>query len=259
MDLNEYIRQSYKRPNRRVLETLGASEDLIEYLMETPGNTNWNIVESIGSSSGEITLPYTFHFELREIEYEGETYEMPQCTEMDKFVQVIDSFGNGWIPSFEVANYRQFTYNQETEKQELGEIQEFIPTEFTYVFAYAKYGDEEGREINYMLVGKNTLEEQLSFECGYEEGFWEGESTGDIIINKQNGYIIKVINHVEGENKGQTYIEHEEDRYYIKSGESCTVPGEPSETPRYTDGTNNYFGGEVITPTSDITLTVINS
>lgn len=37
MDLNEYIRQSYKRPNRKVLETLGASEDLIEYLMETPG------------------------------------------------------------------------------------------------------------------------------------------------------------------------------------------------------------------------------
>ena len=47
MDLNEYIRQSYKRPNRKVLETLGASEDLIEYLMETPGNTNWNVINSI--------------------------------------------------------------------------------------------------------------------------------------------------------------------------------------------------------------------
>ena len=52
LDLNEYIKMSYKRPNRKVLEGLGASEDLIEYLMETPGNTNWNVLGSIGESSG---------------------------------------------------------------------------------------------------------------------------------------------------------------------------------------------------------------
>ena len=57
MDLNEYIRQSYKRPNRKVLEGLGASEELIEYLMETPRNTNWNVIGSITSSGdgdGEV-------------------------------------------------------------------------------------------------------------------------------------------------------------------------------------------------------------
>lgn len=55
MDLNEYIKMSYKRPNRKVLEGLGASEDLIEYLMETPWNTNWNVVGSIvNSDSGNI-------------------------------------------------------------------------------------------------------------------------------------------------------------------------------------------------------------
>ena len=59
MDLNEYIRQSYKRPNRKVLETLGASEDLIEYLMETPGNTNWNVIKQM-TSSEEISLTVVF-------------------------------------------------------------------------------------------------------------------------------------------------------------------------------------------------------
>ncbi len=52
MDLNEYIKMSYERPNRKVLEGLGASEGLIEYLMETPGNTNWNVVDSIINSGG---------------------------------------------------------------------------------------------------------------------------------------------------------------------------------------------------------------
>lgn len=53
LDLNEYIKVSYERPNRKVLEGLGASEDLIEYLMETPGNTNWNVIGSIMNSGGE--------------------------------------------------------------------------------------------------------------------------------------------------------------------------------------------------------------
>lgn len=53
LDLNGYIKQSYKRPNRQVLESLGANERLIEYLMETPGNTNWQVVEAIGNSGDE--------------------------------------------------------------------------------------------------------------------------------------------------------------------------------------------------------------
>ena len=49
LDLNGYIKQSYERPNRKILEGLGASEDLIEYLMETPGNTNWNVLSGLVS------------------------------------------------------------------------------------------------------------------------------------------------------------------------------------------------------------------
>lgn len=44
MNLLEYIKMSYLRPNKQVLKELGASDDLIAYLMETPGNTNIVIV-----------------------------------------------------------------------------------------------------------------------------------------------------------------------------------------------------------------------
>ena len=40
MNLLEYIKMSYLRPNKQVLKGLGASDDLIAYLMETSGNTN---------------------------------------------------------------------------------------------------------------------------------------------------------------------------------------------------------------------------
>lgn len=52
MNLLEYIKMSYLRPNKRVLKGLGASDDLIAYLIETPGNTNIVIANQlIGSSS----------------------------------------------------------------------------------------------------------------------------------------------------------------------------------------------------------------
>lgn len=256
LDLNEYIKQSYKRPNRQVLESLGANEALIEYLMETPGNTNWQVVEAIGESGSEIELPHTFHFELKEIEYEESTDEIPQCTEHDKFIQVIDSFGNGWIPSFEVSNYRQLVWNKEERKSELGEIQEFIPIRFQYVDHID--GEEENKA--YYLMGTNTLEETLYFYYANDsDGIWMSEQVVDITINKQNGYVIKLVEHNEEEYEGETHITHNEAKFYLKPGESWTVEGSQSETPIYTDGINNYYSGDVIVPTSDITLTWIGN
>lgn len=52
MDLNEYIRKNYKAPNKEILKTLGASDELISYLMETPWNTNLEVVNAIGSGGG---------------------------------------------------------------------------------------------------------------------------------------------------------------------------------------------------------------
>ena len=54
MNLLEYIKMSYLRPNRQVLKGLGASDDLVAYLMETSGNTNIVIANQlIGSGSDE--------------------------------------------------------------------------------------------------------------------------------------------------------------------------------------------------------------
>lgn len=47
MDLKQYIKNNYKNPNPRVLEALGASEALIDYLKFTPWNTNENVLNSL--------------------------------------------------------------------------------------------------------------------------------------------------------------------------------------------------------------------
>ena len=57
MNLLEYIKMSYLRPNKRVLKGLGASDDLIAYLMETPGNTNIVIANQlIGETDDSVIL-----------------------------------------------------------------------------------------------------------------------------------------------------------------------------------------------------------
>lgn len=48
MELNEYIKKNYKTPNPAVLRSLGASEELISYLLYTEWNTNLNVIGSIG-------------------------------------------------------------------------------------------------------------------------------------------------------------------------------------------------------------------
>lgn len=57
MNLLEYIKMSYLRPNKQVLKGLGASNDLIAYLMETPGNTNIVIANQlIGETDDSVIL-----------------------------------------------------------------------------------------------------------------------------------------------------------------------------------------------------------
>ena len=52
MDLKQYIRRNYKMSNPFILKDLGASEELIEYLTNTPWNTNMKVVESLISGEG---------------------------------------------------------------------------------------------------------------------------------------------------------------------------------------------------------------
>lgn len=59
MDLLEYIKMSYLRPNRAVLQGLGANNDLIEYLLETPNNMNINVIGGLmGQSSNSGVVLY---------------------------------------------------------------------------------------------------------------------------------------------------------------------------------------------------------
>ena len=52
MTLLEYIKKSFPNPNRAVLESLGASDELITYLETTPWNTNINVVASAFDVNG---------------------------------------------------------------------------------------------------------------------------------------------------------------------------------------------------------------
>lgn len=60
MTLLEYIKKSFPNPNRAVLESLGASDELITYLETTPWNTNINVVASAfdinGGGSGGVAI-----------------------------------------------------------------------------------------------------------------------------------------------------------------------------------------------------------
>lgn len=54
MELINYIRQSYRRPNRTVLKSLGATDELIEYLLHTPHNTNFNMLGQFNNNSKAV-------------------------------------------------------------------------------------------------------------------------------------------------------------------------------------------------------------
>jgi len=57
MDLIKYIMQSYKTPNKAVLKGLGASDELINYLMETPYNTNFAIAKQLAAQTESTPEP----------------------------------------------------------------------------------------------------------------------------------------------------------------------------------------------------------
>ena len=70
MDLLEYIKMSYLRPNKAVLQGLGASTDLIEYLLETPNNMNINVIGGLmGQSSSDGVVLYDG---IGEVAYQSE-------------------------------------------------------------------------------------------------------------------------------------------------------------------------------------------
>ena len=58
MELFEYIKsQLPQMPNVQIMKDLGASDELVEYVKESPENTNLNVMGSIGENK---KLTYTF-------------------------------------------------------------------------------------------------------------------------------------------------------------------------------------------------------
>lgn len=51
MELFEYIKsQLPQMPNVQIMKDLGASDELVEYVKESPENTNLNVMGSIGEN-----------------------------------------------------------------------------------------------------------------------------------------------------------------------------------------------------------------
>ena len=242
MDLNEYIKMSYKRPNRKVLEGLGASESLIEYLMETPGNTNWNVVDSISENSSDIQveLPYIFHFTAREVETDGEIRTEYCCNEAKTWNNIFSLSGNGTIVKATFTNV-------------IDEEGEYIGDNYEY----SAYKKDENLEFysgvvmwNWRVINKNG---HHSIEVIYMPAVLANDLTFDreaeITLELQEGYIITIIPSQSGE--GQFVEDY---RIFIKKGNTYTI-----DFGSFTDGINTYKKGDIITPTSDMTLTEIET
>jgi len=105
MELKEYIKQSYLRPNKQVLESLGASDELIEYLRTTPWNTNLNIVDSLsesGSGEEKVIFEGDYNFEdgpdILSVNLNGQPLLYP--ININKIIQInIDGLIYSSVPS----------------------------------------------------------------------------------------------------------------------------------------------------------------
>lgn len=61
MNLFEYIKsQLPQMPNSAIMKQMGASEELIDYVKETPWNTNLNIIETfeINKNNDKVTITF---------------------------------------------------------------------------------------------------------------------------------------------------------------------------------------------------------
>ena len=106
MTLQEYIRQSYMRPNKPILKTLGASDDLIDYLMETPSNTNFAVIgQFISSEELEGMVNVT-------LDFNGGTYN-GQSTVVIQQEQDALTTVNAWLTQAKTGNAIQSPYGME--------------------------------------------------------------------------------------------------------------------------------------------------
>lgn len=83
MDLFEYIKSQLPQvPNSAIMKQLGASDELIEYVKETPENTNLNVIGSIINTSGGGSTDVWFTGTVETVDDKsGETQITPTATD----------------------------------------------------------------------------------------------------------------------------------------------------------------------------------
>lgn len=89
MDLFEYIKsQLPQMPNVAIMKDLGASDELVEYVKESPENTNLNVMGSItsGGDIGEVWATITIADTSFSIKSDG-TYEGESATTSKTFAE----------------------------------------------------------------------------------------------------------------------------------------------------------------------------
>lgn len=118
MELLEYIKRNYKTPNPAVLRGLGASEDLIEYLVKTPLNTNIKIVEAIVEKNSqddeEEILPKIIYLNLSTTDTLVEGSAFNTAAELYTWIDAnsVEENGDKIIPESKVVFY--YGYNKES-------------------------------------------------------------------------------------------------------------------------------------------------
>jgi len=219
MDLNEYIRQSYKRPNRKVLETLGASEDLIEYLMETPGNTNWNVLKKLNNINDDDDWTI---IRLNTIEVEEGNYQIftDNLVDVNNFKTLLTLEH----PIIQVKYSIHSSYIETSSELGIGTILEdkkFMGDLFLELNIYKMSEDSE--IVAFALPVINTSD--------YIEIKYKTTDSYHIINFRDSCYI------------------------YMTSGEKWRIPSILEAS--LTDGINVYAPGDIITVNSDMHLNTV--
>lgn len=242
MDLYEYISAYRTNPNPAVAKSLGADERLVEYLKETPWNTSVNVVRGMCGSDGP-SGPYTFHFTRQEVTVEGLADTVLVCNETNKWLSYFNSLQSGTIVKATLSNIIDSSDEPVTD----------VPD---HTYQIMKYKDNESFSTYsgmiiwqwYMRNISGYYSLPIMYAPNYISNYIMVDRSFkqiDITLEIQPGYKITIdisSDPYEGEYVDYTYNA-------VELGDSLEIPGGA-----YTDGTNIYTEGDIITPTSDMTL-----
>ena len=241
MNLKDYIRQSYLRPNPMVLESLGANKKLIDYLCFTPWNTNIHLIDSMIEEDEDFQL-----LQFNTIPDPLGQSEVRLCASKADVEAVL----NYNLPSGKVIYAEMDGYYKSSSEETTTQIPRVT----------AIIGDQFSSMDNLHARIIHLINFNLNYQFMFGQGnvptvsedyyiFMDEVDSGQINVYYKivDGYKINFSEIISG--VAQTA------KYYIRKGDSFT------NTDMYpiTDGTNTYQPGESFIPTSDMNMTVVKT